>query len=125
MSQRAAAKLLGVDQKTISRDMRQDASKSEAGSLTGKPETKRGGKPQKVRIIAALMCGKIRQKVRGNPAPTVRNDCAKSAQKSRTKALARRSLRGYRRLALLWQIYSRRFSIPIHFRQCGHRFDGS
>ena len=29
------------------------------------------------------------------------------------------------RLALLWQIYSRRFSIPIHFRQCGHRFDGS
>jgi catalase len=28
-------------------------------------------------------------------------------------------------LALLWQIYSRRFSIPIHFRQCGHRFDGS
>jgi len=29
------------------------------------------------------------------------------------------------RLALLWQIYSRRFSISIHFRQCGHRFDGS
>ena len=28
-------------------------------------------------------------------------------------------------LALLWQIYSRRFSMPIHFRQCGHRFDGS
>ena len=24
-----------------------------------------------------------------------------------------------------WQIYSRRFSMPIHFRQCGHRFDGS
>src|SRR4029077_13152417 len=29
------------------------------------------------------------------------------------------------KLALLWQIYSRRFSVPIHFRQCGHRFDGS
>ena len=28
-------------------------------------------------------------------------------------------------LALLWQIYSRRFSLPIHFRQCGHRFCGS
>jgi DNA invertase Pin-like site-specific DNA recombinase len=28
-------------------------------------------------------------------------------------------------LALLWQIYSRRFSVPNHFRQCGHRFDGS
>ena len=25
----------------------------------------------------------------------------------------------------LWQIYSRRFSLPIHFRQCGHRFCGS
>ena len=28
-------------------------------------------------------------------------------------------------LTLLWQIYSRRFSLPIHFRQCGHRFCGS
>ena len=28
-------------------------------------------------------------------------------------------------LALLRQIYSRRFSLPIHFRQCGHRFCGS
>ena len=28
-------------------------------------------------------------------------------------------------LALLWQIYSRRFLLPIHFRQCGHRFGGS
>ena len=28
-------------------------------------------------------------------------------------------------LALLWQIYSRRFSLQIHFRQCGHRCDGS
>ena len=24
-------------------------------------------------------------------------------------------------LALLWQIYSRRCSLPIHFRQCGQR----
>ena len=29
-------------------------------------------------------------------------------------------------LALLWQIYSRRCSLQIHFRQCGHRcFGGS
>jgi Aspartyl protease len=30
-----------------------------------------------------------------------------------------------RSLTLLWQIYSRRFLLPIHFRQCGHRFGGS
>src|SRR6476619_4386863 len=28
-------------------------------------------------------------------------------------------------LALLWQIYSRRRSLQIHFRQCGHRCGGS
>jgi hypothetical protein len=28
-------------------------------------------------------------------------------------------------LALLWQIYSRRCSLQIHFRQCGHRCGGS
>ena len=28
-------------------------------------------------------------------------------------------------LALLWQIYSRRSSLQIHFRQCGHRCGGS
>src|SRR6267142_3579268 len=28
-------------------------------------------------------------------------------------------------LALLWQIYSRRCSLQIHFRQCGHRCSGS
>src|SRR6266567_3579179 len=28
-------------------------------------------------------------------------------------------------LALLWQIYSRRGSLQIHFRQCGHRCGGS
>src|ERR1700730_12573341 len=28
-------------------------------------------------------------------------------------------------LALLWQIYSRRRSVQIHFRQCGHRCGGS
>src|SRR3979409_2716423 len=27
-------------------------------------------------------------------------------------------------LALLWQIYSRRCSLQIHFRQCGHRCGG-
>jgi hypothetical protein len=27
-------------------------------------------------------------------------------------------------LALLWQIYSRRDSLQIHFRQCGHRCGG-
>ena len=27
-------------------------------------------------------------------------------------------------LALLWQIYSRRCPLQIHFRQCGHRCDG-
>src|SRR5262249_49789790 len=30
-----------------------------------------------------------------------------------------------RRLALLWQIYSGRRSLQIHFRQCGHRCGGS
>ena len=40
MSQRQAAKVLGVDQKTISRDVRQDASKNEAKSLTGSAATK-------------------------------------------------------------------------------------
>jgi len=29
-----------------------------------------------------------------------------------------------RALALLWQIYSRRCSLQIHFRQCGHRCGG-
>jgi hypothetical protein len=29
------------------------------------------------------------------------------------------------RLALLWQIYSRCFSLQIHFLQCGHRCGGS
>jgi hypothetical protein len=29
------------------------------------------------------------------------------------------------RLALLWQIYSRRRLLQIHFRQCGHRCGGS
>ena len=29
------------------------------------------------------------------------------------------------RLALLWQIYSGRRSLQIHFRQCGHRCGGS
>ena len=29
-----------------------------------------------------------------------------------------------RRLALLWQIYSRRAPVPIHFWQCGHRCGG-
>jgi hypothetical protein len=33
--------------------------------------------------------------------------------------------RSHRSLALLWQIYSRRRSLQIHFRPCGHRFDGS
>jgi hypothetical protein len=28
-------------------------------------------------------------------------------------------------LALLWQIYSRRCSLQINFRQCGHRCGGS
>ena len=28
-------------------------------------------------------------------------------------------------LALLWQIYSRRCSLQIYFRQCGHRCGGS
>ncbi|MGZ7030111.1 MAG: ABC transporter substrate binding protein [Terriglobales bacterium] len=28
-------------------------------------------------------------------------------------------------LALLWQIYSRRCALQIHFRQCGHRCGGS
>ena len=28
-------------------------------------------------------------------------------------------------LALLWQIYSRRRALQIHFRQCGHRCGGS
>src|SRR5262249_54340305 len=28
-------------------------------------------------------------------------------------------------LALLWQIYSGRWSLQIHFRQCGHRCGGS
>jgi len=28
-------------------------------------------------------------------------------------------------LALLWQIYSRRCSLQIHFQQCGHRCGGS
>jgi hypothetical protein len=27
-------------------------------------------------------------------------------------------------LTLLWQIYSRRFALQIHFRQCGHRCGG-
>jgi hypothetical protein len=27
-------------------------------------------------------------------------------------------------LALLWQIYSRRFCLQIHFQQCGHRCGG-
>src|SRR5215472_5838031 len=30
-----------------------------------------------------------------------------------------------RELALLWQIYSGRRSLQIHFRQCGHRCGGS
>ena len=30
-------------------------------------------------------------------------------------------LQGLQELALLWQIYSRRGSLQIHFRQCGHR----
>jgi hypothetical protein len=29
-----------------------------------------------------------------------------------------------RGLALLWQIYSRRCALQIHFRQCGHRCCG-
>jgi hypothetical protein len=32
---------------------------------------------------------------------------------------------GATRLALLWQIYSGRRSLQIHFRQCGHRCGGS
>src|SRR5262249_38502705 len=32
---------------------------------------------------------------------------------------------GLARLALLWQIYSRRRLLQIHFRQCGHRCGGS
>jgi hypothetical protein len=37
----------------------------------------------------------------------------------------RASLRCNTSLALLWQIYSRRCSLQIHFRQCGHRCGGS
>jgi len=31
----------------------------------------------------------------------------------------------HQRLALLWQIYSPRRSLQIHFLQCGHRCGGS
>src|SRR6266545_3340013 len=33
--------------------------------------------------------------------------------------------KGLHRLALLWQIYSCRCLLQIHFRQCGHRRGGS
>jgi TPR repeat protein len=47
-----------------------------------------------------------------------------SALKWARRAAEAGSAKGQAVLALLWQIYSRRFALQIHFRQCGHRCGG-
>ena len=50
---------------------------------------------------------------------------ARAGAKAGPNALRRIPEACFQRLALLWQIYSRRCSLQIHFRQCGHRCGGS
>jgi hypothetical protein len=65
-----------------------------------------------------------RQVVYASKALAVRNRIALFSLRARFLQFVSRKWEKASRLALLWQIYSRRRSRQIHFRQCGHRRGG-